>query len=113
MPATLHPQSPSRPPLRLTLAQLKRGDRASIAMQASESLSEDDRSTLRAMGLDETCSFTVCRSISGGPCIIQIDAMRLGVSPDLARRIITRPCDCADAAHCAAADAVTLAAAKQ
>ncbi len=92
------PSSPT--PLKLPLTQLKRGDRA---MVASTTLSEDDKVTLRAMGLDETCEFTVCRAGTGGPCIIQIDAMRLGLSPLLAQRILTRPCDCADAHHCSAA----------
>ena len=92
--------SPHPTPLKLPLTQLKRGDRA---MVASSSLSDEDKATLRAIGLDESCQFTVCRAGSGGPCIIQIDAMRLGLSPDLARRIMTRPCDCADANHCASA----------
>lgn len=86
-------------PIRLPLTQLKRGDRA---MVAGATLSKDDLDVLRAMGLDETCSFTVCRSSSGGPCIIQVDATRLGLSPDLARRILTRPCDCPDTSCCAA-----------
>lgn len=69
---------------------------------AETTLTDDDRAVLRAMGLDEACEFTVCRAGSGGPCIIQVDATRLGLSPDLARRIMTRPCDCPDAGHCAA-----------
>jgi Fe2+ transport system protein FeoA len=81
-------------PIRLPLTQLKRGDRA---MVADSSLAEEDRAVLRAMGLDERCTFTVCRASSGGPCIIQLDATRLGLSPDLAKRILTRPCDCPEA----------------
>lgn len=100
------PPSPSREaqPIRLPLTQLKRGDRAVVADAA---LSEDDRAILRAMGLDESCTFTVCRAGSGGPCIIQVDATRLGLSPDLARRIMTRPCDCPDAGRCEADGAAT------
>ena len=78
-------------PIRLPLTQLKRGDRAQVAGAA---LSDEDRVMLRAMGLDEHCTFTVCRASSGGPCIIQLDATRLGLSPELAKRILTRPCDC-------------------
>jgi Fe2+ transport system protein FeoA len=81
-------------PIRLPLTQLKRGDRA---MVAGSSLSDEDRAVLHAMGLDERCTFTVCRASSGGPCIIQLDATRLGLSPDLAKRILTRPCDCPEA----------------
>jgi Fe2+ transport system protein FeoA len=94
------PRNPE--PIRLPLTQLKRGDRARVA---GTSLTEDDKAVLRAMGLDETCEFTVCRNGSGGPCIIQVDATRLGLSAELARRILTRPCDCPDADHCAARDA--------
>jgi Fe2+ transport system protein FeoA len=81
-------------PIRLPLTQLKRGDRA---MVADASLSDEDRAVLQAMGLDERCTFTVCRASAGGPCIIQLDAIRLGLSPDLAKRILTRPCECPDA----------------
>ena len=91
-------------PIRLPLAQLKRGDRA---MVADSSLSEEDRAVLRAMGLDDRCTFTVCRASSGGPCIIQLDATRLGLSPDLAKRILTRPCDCPESACCAPAEDAT------
>ena len=86
------------PPIRLPLTQLKRGDRAVVA---ESTLSEEDRAVLQAMGLDERCEFTVCRASSSGPCIIQLDATRLGLSPDLAKRILTRPCDCPDSGCCA------------
>lgn len=103
MPAAMSEPKPNpvarETPIRLPLTQLKRGDRA---MVAGATLSKEDLEVLRAMGLDETCSFTVCRSGGGGPCIIQVDATRLGLSPDLARRILTRPCDCPDTACCAA-----------
>lgn len=89
--------TPAPEPVRLPLTQLRRGDRA---MMASASLTDDDKAVLRAMGLDENATFTVCRAGSGGPCIIQVDAMRLGLSPDLAKRILTRPCECPDAACC-------------
>lgn len=90
-------------PTRLPLTQLKRGDRA---MVADSTLSEDDRAVLHAMGLDERCTFTVCRASANGTCIIQLEARRLGLSPELARRILTRPCDCPDSS-CGASDAPT------
>ncbi|MFZ9880516.1 MAG: FeoA family protein, partial [Phycisphaerales bacterium] len=78
-------EPPATPePIRLPLTQLRRGDRA---MVSASSLTDDDKAVLRAMGLDEHATFTVCRAGSGGPCIIQVDAMRLGLSPHLARRI--------------------------
>lgn len=96
---TLMSEPPTNPgPIRLPLTQLRKGDRA---MVAGSSLSDDDRAVLRAMGLDETCTFTVCRAGTAGPCIIRVDATRLGLSPDLARRIMTRPCDCPDTGCCA------------
>lgn len=88
---------PERTPIRLPLNQLRRGDRA---VMAGSSLSAEDRAVLEAMGLDEQAVFTVCRAGSGGPCIIQLDATRLGLSPELAARILTRPCDCPDAGSC-------------
>lgn len=92
-------------PIRLPLTQLKRGDRAVVEFDASEvvptGLSAEDREILRAMGLDERRAFTVCRAGRGGPCIIQVEATRLGLSPELARRIMTRPCGCAEDACCA------------
>lgn len=93
-------------PVRLPLTQLKRGDRAVVEFDASEvvptGLSAEDRDILRAMGLDERRAFTVCRAGRAGPCIIQVEATRLGLSPELARRIMTRPCGCEEVACCAA-----------
>ena len=89
-------------PVRLPLTQLKPGDRAMIAFDVPgdegslppEPLTAEEREILRAMGLDERCAFTVCRAGTGGPCIVRLDASRLGLSPELARKVMTRPCDC-------------------
>ncbi|MFM1822435.1 MAG: FeoA domain, partial [Planctomycetota bacterium] len=101
-------------PIRLPLTQLKRGDRAVVEFDASEvvptGLSAEDREILRAMGLDERRAFTVCRAGKAGPCIIQVEATRLGLSPELARRIMTRPCECVASDCCAADDAGATAA---
>jgi Fe2+ transport system protein FeoA len=94
-------RDPARAPVRLPLSQLRKGDRA---MVASSNLSDEDRAVLQAMGLDERCTFTVCRASTGGPCIIQLDATRLGLSPELAKRILTRPCECPETG-CRAQDA--------
>lgn len=106
MPATMTEPDPTQEskreplpePRRLPLTQLRKGDRA---MVASSSLSDEDRAVLQAMGLDDRCTFTVCRASAGGPCIIQLDATRLGLSPELAKRILTRPCECPDNGCCA------------
>jgi len=98
MAAIMTEPTPPREPVRLPLTQLRKGDRA---MVAGSSLSPEDRAVLEAMGLDERCAFTVCRASAGGPCIIQLDATRLGLSPELAKRILTRPCECPDTDCCA------------
>lgn len=69
---------------------------------ATSDLSAEDLAVLGAMGLDANTAFTVCRAGRGGPCIIQLDATRLGLAPEIAARILTRPCSCADTEHCAA-----------
>ncbi len=69
---------------------------------ATSDLSAEDLAVLGAMGLDAHTAFTVCRAGRGGPCIIQLDATRLGLAPELAARILTRPCSCSDTEHCAA-----------
>jgi Fe2+ transport system protein FeoA len=93
------PVSQTPNPIRLPLNQLRRGDRA---VMATSDLSAEDLAVLGAMGLDANTAFTVCRAGRGGPCIIQLDATRLGLAPELAARILTRPCSCADTEHCAA-----------
>lgn len=97
MAPTMTEPEPTREPIRLPLSQLRKGDRA---MVAGSNLSDEDRAVLHAMGLDERCTFTVCRASVGGPCIIQLDATRLGLSPELAKRILTRPCECPDSGCC-------------
>ena len=97
---TIHASVPHPPePIRLPLNQLRRGDRA---VMATSDLSAEDLAVLGAMGLDANTAFTVCRAGKGGPCIIQLDATRLGLAPELAARILTRPCSCTDTEHCAA-----------
>lgn len=90
---------PARQPAHLPLSQLRKGERA---VMSSADLSPEDRAMLCAMGLDEHKEFTVCRAGGGGPCIIRLDATRLGLSPELAAKILTRPCDCPSATECRA-----------
>jgi Fe2+ transport system protein FeoA len=49
------------------------------------------------MGMHHECEVRVCRQ--GTPCIVQIDATRLGISGDVARRILVTPIDDAGAAR--------------
>lgn len=55
----------------------------------------DERIALAAMGLREDATFRLCQQ--GTPCIIQIEATRLGLSQEVTRRIMVRRCDqCCD-----------------
>ncbi len=76
-------------PRRLPLTQLKRGDRAIVDLA---DLSAEDSRLLSAMGLGHQCEVRVCRA--GTPCIVQIEATRLGISADVAAKIIATPCSC-------------------
>lgn len=76
-------------PRRLPLTQLKRGDRAIVDLA---DLSVEDSRLLSAMGLGHQCEVRVCRA--GTPCIVQIEATRLGISADVAAKIIATPCSC-------------------
>ena len=51
----------------------------------------DEREALAAMGLYEDASFKLCQQ--GQPCIIQVEATRLGLSREVTSRILVRRCD--------------------
>jgi Fe2+ transport system protein FeoA len=76
-------------PVRLSLAQLKRGDRAIVELDA---LPQEDSQLLAAMGLADRAEVRVCRS--GSTCIVQVEATRLGISAAMAARILATPCAC-------------------
>lgn len=76
---------------RIPLTQLKRGQRAIVDCSTLTHLPEEDRCLLRAMGMYDRCTVRVCRQ--GAPCIVQVDATRLGLSGSVARRILVTPCD--------------------
>ena len=54
-------------------------------------LEEDEREVLASMGLREDDIFRLCQQ--GSPCIIQVEATRLGLSQELTSRIMVRRCD--------------------
>ncbi|MBM4112615.1 MAG: ferrous iron transport protein A [Phycisphaerae bacterium] len=76
---------------RIPLTQLKRGQRAIVDCSTLTHLPEEDRCLLRAMGMYDRCTVRVCRP--GTPCIVEVDATRLGLSGRVARRILVEPCD--------------------
>lgn len=76
---------------RVPLTQLSRGQHAVVDCSTLTHLPEEDRCLLRAMGLYDRCTVRVCRP--GTPCIVQIDATRLGLSGAMAQQILVEPCD--------------------
>lgn len=78
-----------RPPVRIPLNQLSRGQRATVECSALDALPETERCLLAAMGLGERCEVRVCKS--GTPCIIQVDQARLGLPNEIAARIMVTP----------------------
>jgi Fe2+ transport system protein FeoA len=55
----------------------------------------EERIALAAMGLREDATFRLCQQ--GTPCIVQIEATRLGLSREVTERIMVRRCDqCSD-----------------
>jgi Fe2+ transport system protein FeoA len=50
----------------------------------------EERQALSAMGLHNDASFQLCQQ--GQPCIVQVEATRLGLSSELTSRIMVRRC---------------------
>jgi len=80
---------PTPAPVRIPLTQLRKGQRAIVDCAQIEGLPEGDRCLLHAMGMHHECEVKVCRP--GTPCIVQIDSTRLGISGDVARKILVTP----------------------
>lgn len=97
MPDRLPSQSPqsvantsaTKASVRVPLTQLRQGERAIVD---TRDLPEAESRLLAAMGLGERCEIRVCRA--GTPCIVQIQAVRVGIGREVAERIITTPCGC-------------------
>ncbi len=86
-----HGAQPPAGERRIPLTQLKRGERAIVDCSTLTHLPEEDRCLLRAMGLYDRCTVRVCRP--GKPCIVQVDETRLGLSGEVARRILVERCN--------------------
>lgn len=67
------------------LSQLKAGDRARLL---SAEIRCDECELLNAMGLTDECELRVCKA--GEPCIVQVHDTRLGISRELAKKILVR-----------------------
>ncbi|MAI67756.1 MAG: hypothetical protein CMJ26_07770 [Phycisphaerae bacterium] len=69
----------------IPLTQLEERERAVVHVT---DLNDDEREALSAMGLHEDASFELCQQ--GQPCIIQVEATRLGLSSEITSRIMVR-----------------------
>ena len=75
------------------LSSLQEHDEAIIHVTELEC---DEQQVLISMGLHEDASFRLCQQ--GQPCIIQVEATRLGLSREVTNRIMVRRCNvCNDA----------------
>jgi len=75
--------SPAAP---VRLSQLPAG---SIAKFHASELAADDAALLRALGLTDRCRVRVCKA--GEPCIVQVQATRIGLSHEVAEGILVVP----------------------
>ncbi|MBC8202258.1 MAG: ferrous iron transport protein A [Planctomycetes bacterium] len=71
----------------IPLSQL--GEREKAVVHVAE-LDHNEREALAAMGLHEEATFELCQQ--GQPCIIQVEATRLGISREVTERIMVRRC---------------------
>ena len=78
---------PTIDPELITLSEL--GEREEAVVHFTD-LECDERQALAAMGLYEDVSFRLCQQ--GQPCIIQVEATRLGLSSEITSRILVRRC---------------------
>ena len=65
-------------------------EQSDAVVQVAE-LDDEERQLLASLGLREEDTFTLCRQ--GSPCIVQVEATRLGLSKDVTSRIMVRRCD--------------------
>ena len=71
----------------IPLSQLR--EREHAVMHVTD-LDQDERDALVALGMHDDATFELCQQ--GQPCIIQIEATRLGLSRELTSRIMVRRC---------------------
>jgi|TARA_Y100000031_G_scaffold120403_1_gene134434 Fe2+ transport system protein FeoA len=71
----------------IPLSQLGEREKAFVHMTE---LDADEQEALTAMGLHDEVPFELCQQ--GQPCIIQVEATRLGLSKEITSRIMVRRC---------------------
>ena len=88
--ATLN--SPIREQTLIPLSELGTSEEAVVHVA---DLEYEERISLAAMGLREDATFRLCQQ--GSPCIVQVEATRLGLSREVTERILVRRCEqCSD-----------------
>jgi Fe2+ transport system protein FeoA len=65
------------------------GEREQAVLRLAD-LDVDEREALASMGFHEDATFELCQQ--GQPCIVQVEATRLGLSSELTSRIMVRRC---------------------
>ena len=80
--------SPIREETLIPLSELKTSEEAVVHVA---NLEYEERISLAAMGLREDATFRLCQQ--GTPCIVQVEATRLGLSREVSERILVRRCD--------------------
>ena len=84
--------SPIREETLIPLSELKTSEEAVVHVA---NLEYEERISLAAMGLREDATFRLCQQ--GTPCIVQVEATRLGLSREVTERILVRRCEqCSD-----------------
>ena len=71
----------------IPLSDLKHREEAVVYVA---DLGQDEREALAAMGLHVDCTLQLCQQ--GQPCIVQVEATRLGLSREVTNRILVRRC---------------------
>jgi Fe2+ transport system protein FeoA len=71
----------------IPLSQLAERERAIVHVAE---LDRNEREALAAMGLHEEATFELCQQ--GQPCIVKVEATRLGLSREVTERILVRRC---------------------
>ncbi len=80
----------TRPTIERELIPLSELSEKEEAVVHITELDVEERSSLAAMGLHDDVTFQLCQQ--GQPCIIQVEATRLGLSKELTSRIMVRRC---------------------
>jgi Fe2+ transport system protein FeoA len=86
LPTFLRPAASQKPPVPIRLCDLAPGRTARLHCA---DLAPQDCALLRALGLTDHCVLRICKI--GEPCIVQVQATRIGLSRTVAEGIYVVP----------------------